>query len=91
MAEYRACRQMIKTDTEPIFYLQFGKQLLNDYKSGKGCKTLILETKLRNFVDTRENLCFTIFHYQWPPVLVDFAYRDVNFNQSGGRFARGFV
>jgi len=36
-------------------------------------------------------LCFTIFHCQWPPGLVNFACCDVNFNQSEGRFAGGFV
>lgn len=91
MTEYRAHRQMIKTATEPGFHIQSRKQFLNDDQACKRSKPLILETKLRHFVDTGENLCFTIFHFQWPPVLVDFASLNVNFNQSGGRFAQGLT
>jgi len=88
MAEYRADWQMIKTGPEPRFDFKSRKQFMNDHQSSKGCESLILETKFWNTVDTGENLCFTRFHYQWPPALVDFATRTFNFNQSGGRFAR---
>ena len=88
MAEYRAGWQMIKTGSEPRFDFKFRKQFMNDHQSRKGRESLILETKFRNTVDTGENLCFTRFHYQWPPALVDFASLNVNFNQSGGRFTR---
>lgn len=87
MTEYRTYRQMIKTGTQPGFHVQPRKQLLYDNQACKRSKPLILETKLRHFVDTGENLCFTRFHFQWPPALVDFAARHINFNQSGGRFA----
>jgi hypothetical protein len=88
MAEYRAGWQMIKTGSEPRFDFKSRKQFMNDHQSRKGREPLIFETKLRNTVDTGENLCFTRFHYQWPPALVDFASLNVNFNQSGGRFTR---
>jgi hypothetical protein len=90
MTEYRAHRQMIKAGAKPGFHIQPRKQLLNDDQACKRSEPLVLESKLRHFVDTREDLCFTIFHYQWPPALVYFASRNVNFNQSGGHFARSF-
>lgn len=69
---------MIETGAESRLDIQLRKQFLNDHQPGEGRKPLILETKLGNFVDTSENLCFTRFHYQWPPALVDFASRNVN-------------
>lgn len=63
MAEYRTQRQMIKAGTKPGFHIQPPKQFLNDDQSRKRSKPLVLESKLRHFVDTGENLCFTIFHY----------------------------
>src|SRR5208283_5125816 len=91
IAIYRAYRQMIKTLTEPRFKIKIRKQLLNYHRSGKRRKLLVLETKLRNFVDMGENLCFTIFHFQWPPDLDYFEARNFNFNQSGGRFTRSLL
>src|SRR5208337_1541912 len=88
IAIYRAYRQMIKTHTEPSLKIKIRKQLLNDNRTGKRSKPLVLEFKLRNFVDMGENLCFTIFHFQWPPDLGYFETRNSNFNQSGGRFTR---
>src|SRR3990172_2008850 len=63
IAIYRAYRQMVKTCTEPGFKIKIRKQLLNYYRSGKRRKPLVLEFKLRNFVDMGENLCFTILHF----------------------------
>ena len=88
MAEYRVHRYVIETTTKTGFQVQSRKQFLNDNQTCKRSKPLILKTKLRHFVDTGENLCFTRFHFQWPPVLVDFASRKFNFNQSGGLFSR---
>jgi len=88
MAKYRVYRMMIKTGTEPSLDFPSRKELLNDHQSRKGRKPLILATKRWNAMDTGENLRFTIFHYQWPPALFDFASCNVNYNQPGGRFAR---
>ncbi len=87
----RVVGQMIETGFQFGFQIQFGKQRLNDYQSGRRRKPLVFKTKLRNAMDTGENLCFTISHYQWPPVLVDFVCRDIKFNQSGGCFARFYA
>jgi hypothetical protein len=89
VAEYRAYRQMVKTATEPGFHIQPRNKYLNDDMPCKSSESLILETKLRHFVDTGNNLCFAKFHFRWPPALVDFASLNVNFNQSGGRVAQG--
>jgi hypothetical protein len=78
---------MSKTFSQTGLEFQLRKQRLNDHQACKRREPLILESELRNLVDTARDLCFTISHYQWPPALVDFVTRNFNFNQSRGRFA----
>jgi hypothetical protein len=87
MAKGGVARQMSKTFSQSGLESQLCKQRLNDHQTCKRREPLVLESKLRNFVDTTGDLCFTIPHYQWPPGSVDFVAHHFNFNQSGGRFA----
>jgi hypothetical protein len=87
MAKGGVARQMSKTFAQSGLEFQFRKQRLKDTQACKRGEPLVLESKLRNVVDTAGYVCFTIPHYQWPPGSVDFVARHFNFNQAGGRFA----
>jgi hypothetical protein len=63
---------MSRTFSQPGLEFQLRKQRLNDHQACKRREPLVFESKLRNFVDTTGDLCFTIPHYQWPPGSVDF-------------------